>query len=522
MMQMTPLYILWLIHIVALLGLAAYGLHRIWMLVLLFRLRSKGVIEKALQEPAVLPCVTVQLPLYNERFVAKRLLDAAAALEWPRHLLEIQVLDDSTDTTRELVDERVAHWQDRGIDMKAIRRKRRDGFKAGALAHGMASANGEFIAVLDADFMPGTDFLRRTIGFFSDSTVGMVQCRWGFLNEEHSWLTRVQSLLLAAHFRIEQYVRSRSGLCFNFNGTAGIWRKTTIQDAGGWQADTVTEDLDISYRAQLRGWRFVYLDNYEVPSELPTTMAAFRNQQQRWTKGSIQTARKLLPAILSSKRLSISAKSEAVAHLISNMIWLFCFFLILTLYPAVKMDETVIALHLLQMEVCLFLFASGAVMLYSFVYAVHFRSESVYHIPLIPVLAMGIAPVLSFSVIAGLFTMGGVFQRTPKYGILGKTRPGFSGNSLAYHAGSISAIFINIPVFFYSILPVIFLWHHREWTVIFPLLFPLGLFWVLMKDVQGALVWAAGTFHPIDRRPHDCARQIGNMERTKFKVQSKS
>jgi cellulose synthase/poly-beta-1,6-N-acetylglucosamine synthase-like glycosyltransferase len=473
---------LWLIHMAALLGLAIYGFHRIWFLILWRRSRSHAFAGPALPKMDKKPHVTVQLPLYNERFVAKRLLDAAAALNWPRDCLEIQILDDSTDSTQEIVNERAAFWQGRGIAMRVIRRKNRSGFKAGALTHGMISAKGDFIAVFDADFVPAADFLLRTVHCFTDPVVGMVQCRWRFLNEEHSWLTRIQAVLLGAHFRIEHYVRFRYGLCFNFNGTAGIWRKTAIFNAGGWQPDTVTEDLDISYRAYLNGWRFVYLDDYAVPSELPTTMAAFRNQQQRWTKGSIQTARKLLPVIFSSKNMTPFAKLEAAAHLLSNMGWLLCMVLTLTLYPAVKMNVPLIAPDLLQLEVFLFFFSSGAVLLYFFVYAATFQSFAKLYLPLIPVLSIGMAPVLSFAVISGLLTKGGIFHRTPKYGILGQSRP--AGLSFVYRGRSLGAMIINIPMFFYTLLPVLFLWHTHERAVVFTLLFPLGFIWVIAGDIQ--------------------------------------
>ncbi|MBU0991117.1 MAG: glycosyltransferase [Proteobacteria bacterium] len=476
---------LWLIHMAALLGLVLYGMHRIWLLILWKKIRQDSSNGFFLPEMDKDPRVTIQLPLYNERFVVKRLIDAASNLDWPKDCLEIQVLDDSSDETRALVDERVLYWQGRGVDIKAIRRKDRNGFKAGALAFGMASAKGEFIAVFDADFVPGKDFLRRTVSCFTDAKIGMVQCRWAFLNEEHSWLTRIQGVLLSAHFRIEHHVRHQYGLCFNFNGTAGIWRKAVIVDAGGFQADTVTEDLDISYRAQLKGWRFVYLDDYAVPSELPTTMAAFRTQQKRWTKGSIQTARKLLPLIFASKIMTPLAKLEAFAHLLSNTGWLLCMVLTLTLYPAVQINETVVSANLLQVELLLFLFSSGAVLLYFFIYAVTFEASSKWVLPLIPVLSIGMAPVLSLSVISGMLTKGGIFHRTPKYSVLGRSQ--LPGLSLIYKERSTGAMMINIPIFLYTLLPVWFLWQTQKLSVVFPLLFPLGFIWVILKDFQDAL-----------------------------------
>jgi cellulose synthase/poly-beta-1,6-N-acetylglucosamine synthase-like glycosyltransferase len=484
MMSLTTT-LLWMIHMAALSGLSLYGVHRIWLLVLWRRERVQSCRPEKPPVMGTRPQVTIQLPLYNERFVAIRLLDASARQDWPKDCLEIQVLDDSTDSTREIVDERVRFWRDRGVRMSVLRRNGRSGFKAGALTCGMQRAIGEFIAVFDADFLPGRDFLLRTVPYFTDAKVGMVQCRWGFLNEEHSWLTRIQALFLAAHFRIEHWVRFRYGMCFNFNGTAGIWRKTAIADAGGWTCDTVTEDLDISYRAQLKGWRFVYLDDYAVPSELPTTLAAFRNQQERWAKGSIQTARKLLPMIFSSKTLGLRAKLEASAHLLANAGWLLCMMLTLTLYPAVKVNGAVIAPHLLWMEVWLFLFSSGAVLLYFFIYTRRFQPSLKWHLLLIPVLSIGMAPALALAVISGLLTKGGIFHRTPKYGVMGRTRP--VGFRFPYESRFLRAMIVNIPLFFYTLLPVLFLWQTRKWAVFFPVLFPMGFAWVIAGDIRDAL-----------------------------------
>jgi cellulose synthase/poly-beta-1,6-N-acetylglucosamine synthase-like glycosyltransferase len=272
----TDGYIWTALHFIALGGLSLYGMHRLWLLACWRRegrKRDQAIATSFLSGQAgrKLPVVTVQLPLYNERFVAERLLNAAACLDWPKERLEIQILDDSTDDTRKIVDEKSDYWRKKGIDVKVLRRGNREGYKAGALNYGLTLARGEYFAVFDADFLPCPDFLHRTLPFFSDKKMGMAQARWGFLNAGHSWLTGIQSLLLGPHFSIEHWVRYRRGLFFNFNGTAGIWRRKAIESAGGWQYDTVTEDLDLSYRAQLAGWRFVYLDDLVIPSELPVT-----------------------------------------------------------------------------------------------------------------------------------------------------------------------------------------------------------------------------------------------------------
>jgi hypothetical protein len=261
--------------------------------------------------------VTVQLPVFNEAPVVTRLIDAAAALDYPRERLEIQVLDDSTDETREYAARAVAAHRARGVDIHHRVRPRRSGYKAGALAEGLAHARGELLAVFDADFLPPRDFLRRLVPRFAEPRVGMAQARWTHLNRARSALTTAQATLLDAHFVVEHPARMHAGLFFNFNGTAGIWRRAAIEDAGGWSDDTVTEDLDLSYRAQLKGWRFVFDETVEAPGELPADVAALRSQQRRWTRGAIQTARKLLPAI-GRARLPRRVKLEAFIHLTGN------------------------------------------------------------------------------------------------------------------------------------------------------------------------------------------------------------
>lgn len=252
------------------------------------------------------PKVTVQLPLYNEALVAERLIDACATLRYPKEMLQIQVLDDSTDETRALVAKRVAYWQNQGVDIVQIHRVDRTGYKAGALKEGLVSATGEFIAIFDADFIPPVDFLRRMLPQFTHDRIGMVQGRWGHINAEDSLLTRVQAFGLDAHFAIEQYVRNQAGYFMNFNGTAGVWRRACIEDGGNWSSDTLAEDLDLSYRAQLKGWMFRYIEDMEVPAELPADMQALRSQQFRWTKGAAEAGLKLL------RKLWTSAQSHGV------------------------------------------------------------------------------------------------------------------------------------------------------------------------------------------------------------------
>lgn len=473
------------VHFSALALLSLYGLHRLWLLCCWHIERKRPAQPPPLLPPRKdLPFVTVQLPLYNERFVAGRLLDAVAQLDWPREKLEIQVLDDSTDDTRKIVDERLEYWQNNGTNMKVIRRQGRDGYKAGALKNGLMQAQGEFIAIFDADFLPYAGFLRRAMPYFSDEKVGMVQARWDFLNSEYSWLSGVQSLLLGPHFSIEHQVRYKRGLFFNFNGTAGVWRVKAIQSAGGWQADTVTEDLDLSYRAQLAGWRFVYLEDLVVQSELPVTLAAFRSQQKRWAKGSIQTARKILPRLLFSP-LPLAIKIEAAAHLLANFGWLLGALVALTLYPTIMWRVGIGPYQLLRIDLPLLFCTSFAILSFFFTYALNQKSKiSLAHCLLLPIFSIGLAPSIALSVLSGVFSRGGVFERTPKFGVCAQgTLPGMA---FIYRQRRIFAVILDAVLFLYSLMPVAFAWQRGTWLAIpFIALFPLGFFTVLVHDLKG-------------------------------------
>lgn len=274
----------------------------------------------AMPEGQPWPAVTVQLPVYNELYVVERLIDAVAAFDYPAHKLEIQVLDDSTDETRDIVARKVAEWKARGRDIVHLHRTNRHGFKAGALKEGLDHAKGEFIAVFDADFLPHEDFLRQTIPHFQDASIGVVQTRWEHLNRDYSILTRLQAFALDAHFSVEQQGRNAAGYFMNFNGTAGVWRRQAITDAGGWESDTLTEDLDLSYRAQLKGWKFKFLEHLDSPAELPAAMGAVKSQQYRWTKGAAETARKNLGKVLRA-RLPFATKLHATFHLLNSLLF---------------------------------------------------------------------------------------------------------------------------------------------------------------------------------------------------------
>src|ERR1700752_4065588 len=303
-------------YFIVLILLAGYGMHR-YILVYLYYKHQKN----RTTEPAAyfedLPRVTVQLPIFNEQYVVERLLDSICKLKYPRERLDIQVLDDSTDETVDVARGLVERYAALGNPIRYHHRSNREGYKAGALAEGMKTAQGEFIAIFDADFTPPEDFLLRTIHHFTDPKIGMVQTRWTHINRSYSFLTQVEAILLDGHFVLEHSGRARSGVFFNFNGTAGMWRRRAIEEAGGWQHDTLTEDTDLSYRAQLNGWRFVFVSDLIAPAEVPVEMNGFKSQQHRWAKGSIQTCRKLLPRILRSN-VPLGVKAEAFFHLSAN------------------------------------------------------------------------------------------------------------------------------------------------------------------------------------------------------------
>lgn len=391
--------------------LSVYSLHRFYLV----RLRRRTP-EPPRITANVFPPLTIQLPLFNEPNVAARLLDAVAAVEYPG-VLDIQVLDDSTDGTTAIVAERVAEIAARGIRIAHLRRSHRDGYKAGALAHGLSLSDAELFAVFDADFVPPRDVLLRVVPHFADARVGMVQARWTHLNRDRSLLTRVQALFLDAHFAVESAARHFGGRFFNFNGTAGVWRRVAIEDAGGWSSSTLTEDLDLSYRAQLAGWRFVFLNDVEVPAELPAELSGFQQQQHRWAKGSIQTARKLAPSIV-AMNLRRDVKAEALFHLTNNGAYLLSLVLALLIVPAIVIRHA----HGLQwtfaIDLMLFVASSGSVLLF-YVEGQRFAGRPHPRVrELLAVLPVGVGMSVrnSAAVVEGLFERGGHFRRTPKFG----------------------------------------------------------------------------------------------------------
>ncbi len=413
--------ILCILYFGVLLGLSAYGLHRLHLVVLCARHRraiAEGQVPPPMAE-ADLPKVTIQLPLFNESTVAARLIDAVAAIDYPRDRLEIQVLDDSTDETTTLAREHVERLAGRGIDIVYLHRTDRTGYKAGALDAGLKVAKGELVAVFDADFIPQPDFLRAIVPHFGDSRVGMVQTRWGHLNRDFSLLTKVQALMLDGHHLVENRARFGAGFLFNFSGTGGIWRHEAILSAGGWQHDTITEDLDLSYRAQLAGWKFIYREDVVSPAELPEDLSALRAQQFRWAKGTVQCARKLLSRILSAD-LSLSQRIEAFFHLTPHFAYPLLVLLSVLLLPALVLmpatDTT--AMLLIDLPLCTATTGSLAAF-YMLAEAAQGRPRlgAIKRLPMLIALGTGLAPHLSKAVLEGLRQMAGEFVRTPKHGL---------------------------------------------------------------------------------------------------------
>jgi cellulose synthase/poly-beta-1,6-N-acetylglucosamine synthase-like glycosyltransferase len=398
--------------------LACYGLHR-YALVYFFLKYRRNVPgpPPEMREP---PKVTIQLPIYNERYVIERLVDAVSRFDYPRERMQVQVLDDSTDETCAIARACVERYQALGFDIQYLHRMNRTGFKAGALAEGLKSATGEFIAIFDADFIPPADFLRRTVPYFADERIGMVQGRWTYVNRHFSLLTEVQTILLDGHFIVEHGGRSRRGAFFNFNGTAGVWRRRAIEEAGGWEHDTLTEDTDLSYRAQMKGWRFLYLPELECPSELPVEMNAFKTQQARWAKGLIQTAKKILPRLLRSDA-PLHVKAEAVFHLTCNISYPLMVVLATTLLPTMIVRFYQGWFQVLVIDLPLFLASTCSISTFYLVAQRTIRPKSwlrtFLYLPFVMAVGIGLAVRNSLAVFEALFGRESEFERTPKYRI---------------------------------------------------------------------------------------------------------
>jgi len=408
------------IYVAALVVLFGFGMHALVMVYRYSKIPPPGDEPYCALNDDELPVVTVQLPIYNEMYVVERLIESVCALDWPRDRLEIQVLDDSVDETSDIAARLCERKRAEGHRVIHQHRLERSGYKAGALKAGLASASGEFVAVFDADFLPTPDFLRRTVPhLLADSNLGMVQGRWEHINIDYSLLTRIQAIALDAHFVMEQQVRNRSNLFMNFNGTAGIWRRACIEDAGNWHADTLTEDLDLSYRAQMRGWRFLFLNELTVPAELPSEIAGLKSQQFRWTKGAIETARKLLGTLWRAD-LPFRVKAHATLHLTSNLVFPCILLVALLNLPVLLVKQGNPELGIVFDLMSIFVLGSVASLLFYMTAQRAVRDDWSRRIVLIPLSlagTMGMAVNNTRAVFQAFVRKPSPFVRTPKYAI---------------------------------------------------------------------------------------------------------
>jgi len=470
------LYLFLIIYFVILITVFIYAAHRYYMVYLYYRHQKNKPHPPGRLNP--LPHVTIQLPIFNEMYVVRRLISSACGIDYPRELLEIQVIDDSTDETSTIAEECVKEFKKKGYDIVYIHRNERRGFKAGALAEGMKSAKGEFIAIFDADFVPPQDILQKTIHYFADERVGMVQTRWVYLNRDYSLLSKIQAIMLDGHFVIEHTARNWSGRFFNFNGTAGIWRKKAIETSGGWQFDTLTEDLDLSYRAQVNGWRFIFLRDEVSPSELPVEINGFKNQQHRWAKGSIQTARKLLFQIFKSN-LPLKVKTEAFFHLTNNMAYLLMLLLSVLMYPSMIARINIGWFQMLVTDIPFLLVATVGI---SFFYTCS-QKESVkdwkkrlIYMPMLMSLGIGLSVNNSKAVLEAFLGRHTEFQRTPKFKIENKDDKWYHKR---YYGRSSPTVIIELLLGIYFTFNIYFAYINRIYVSIpFLMIFQVGYFYV--------------------------------------------
>jgi len=460
-------------YFLILIVLAIYGTHRYYLVYNYFKYRQN--VPGPPPPVEHWPRVTVQLPIFNERYVIERLVDAVSNFDYPRDLLDVQVLDDSTDETREVARNCVERYAALGLPIVFIHRTNREGYKAGALENGLKTATGEFVAIFDADFLPGPDFLRRTVPYFQDPKIAMVQTRWTYVNRDYSLLTQVETILLDGHFVVEHGARSRRGTFFNFNGTGGVWRRDAIADAGGWQHDTLTEDTDLSYRAQLRGWRFLYLPDIECASELPVEMNAFKAQQARWAKGLMQTARKILPRILASD-VPWHVKTEAFFHLTASLSYPLMILLSTMLLPAMIVRFYQGWFQMLVIDLPLFLASTCSISSFYLISQRVLRPKhwwrAFLYMPFVMATGIGISVRNTKAVLEALFGMQSEFARTPKFRIEGK-KDTFVKKSYRNRAGWMP--FVEVALGLYFALTVVYAITNENYaTIPFLLLFVWG------------------------------------------------
>jgi len=473
--------------------LSVYGVHRYDIIRTYFKHRKKATGEPPARF-AQLPPVTIQLPIYNERYVIERLIDEVTRIEYPRELLQIQVLDDSTDDTAPFAEALVERYRALGFPIEYHHRTNREGFKAGALQAGLETATGEFVAIFDADFVPPADFLTRTIHHLADPSIGVVQTRWSYLNRDYNILTEVEAMLLDGHFILEHGARSRAGYFFNFNGTAGILRRKMIEDAGGWQHDTLTEDSDLSYRAQLKGWRFVYLPGLECPSELPVEMHGFQVQQSRWAKGLTQCARKLLPAIFRAK-IPRRVKIEAFMHLTPNISYPLMVVVSALMLPVMIVRFYMGVWQMVFIDLPLIMAAFWSISAFYVVaqrelYPKHWK-RSVFLLPVLMAVGVALTVINTRAVIEALLGIRTAFVRTAKYAV--GDRP-MSLEARKYRRKSGLLPYIEITVGTYFVVMIAFaIDTYNFFSIPFLLLFVAGYYWAgfgtLYQEQQSRLRW---------------------------------
>src|SRR5579885_308606 len=467
--------------------LASYGMHRYQLVYLYYKHRKNAATEPP-QQFQQLPRVTIQLPIFNEQFVIDRLIEACCNLDYPRDLLEIQVLDDSTDETKEVARNLVEQYRQAGNPIVYIHREDRHGFKAGALDHGLKTAKGEFVAIFDADFVPPRDWLMQVIHHFAQPDVGMVQTRWTHLNRDYSFLTQVEAILLDGHFVLEHGGRSRADVFFNFNGTAGMWRRKAIEEAGGWQHDTLTEDTDLSYRAQLKGWRFKYLQHVECPAEVPIEMTAFKTQQARWAKGLIQTAKKILPTVMRSD-VPFRIKLEAWYHLTANISYPFMVVLSTLLLPAMIIRFYQGWFQMLLIDLPLFMASTFSI---SSFYLVSQKElfpkrwpKTFLYLPFLMSLSIGLTVTKTRAVLEALFCVQSSFKRTPKYRVQAKGERSVAAKKYRKRLGVVPWIELAIGAYFAAAVYYAIA-NENYITVPFLIIFVIGYWYTgLMSLLQG-------------------------------------
>lgn len=461
------------LYLLVVYSLAFYGFYNLVNTLLFLRVRNAVRRVKPASEIREWPPVTVQLPVFNEKYSVEALLRSVAHLDYPHERLQVQVLDDSSDDTAELARQLVKGYKSQGLDIVWVHRNDRQGYKAGALKDGLKTATGEYIAIFDADFVPKPDWLKQTVPLFENPILGCVQTRWGHTNRKYNSLTRAEAMAIDGHFVVEQTVRSRNDFFMNFNGTAGLWRRACIEDAGGWQADTLTEDLDLSYRAQMRGWKIDYLPGVIVPAELPSQVEAFKKQQFRWAKGSFQVVRKILPKIFEQPDLPWEVRLMALLHLTGYGVHPLMLLLLLLTLPIGLLAPAAFKAFPLSLVASL-----GPPLLYLVAAAPHTPPlrERLRLLPLLVITGFGISLSTSIAVFEGLFGQGGVFVRTPKMGGLKRQSAGFD---TSYLPPVSPIVWGEIALGLYALLTIAILGPRLEWGIVpWMLVYAIGYFYI--------------------------------------------